>query len=204
MLTRICVAFCAVLLTSLPARALHIIEVVDDQTNRGVPLVEFETTNHLRYITDSAGLVIFEEPGLMERDVWFNIKSHGYQYPKDGFGYAGTRVNTKQGAKTTLKIKRINIAERIYRITGQGIYGHSIRAGLKSPIEQPVLNGEVMGQDSCLMEEYQGKLLWLWGDTARVRYPLGQFGMSGASSDWPGKGGLDPNIGVNLNYFVDK
>ena len=31
------------------------IEVVDDQTGRGVPLVELETVNNRRYFTDSAG-----------------------------------------------------------------------------------------------------------------------------------------------------
>ena len=65
------------------------IEVVDRQTGRGVPLVELKTTNQLRYITDSHGIVAFLEPGLMDREVFFHIASHGYAYPKDGFGYHG-------------------------------------------------------------------------------------------------------------------
>ncbi|UCD30546.1 MAG: hypothetical protein JSV03_08790, partial [Planctomycetota bacterium] len=35
-------------------------------------------------------------------------------------------------------------------------------------------------------------------------YPLGNFHMSGATSQLPGNGGLDPEVGVNLTYFVDE
>src|SRR6185436_12342539 len=37
--------------------ACHVIEVVDEQTARGVPLVELETVDRVRYYTDSNGLV---------------------------------------------------------------------------------------------------------------------------------------------------
>ncbi|MGB2822991.1 MAG: hypothetical protein WBF17_18555, partial [Phycisphaerae bacterium] len=57
------------------------IEVVDDSTGRGVPLVELRTTNNIRYYTDSGGLIAFHEPGLMDRDVFFHVSSHGYEFP---------------------------------------------------------------------------------------------------------------------------
>src|SRR3954471_13681160 len=60
------------------ASAYKEIQVVDDQTGRGVPLVELETVNHLRYMTDSAGRVAFFEPGLMNQAVFFYVRSHGY------------------------------------------------------------------------------------------------------------------------------
>jgi len=44
----------------------------------------------------------------------------------------------------------------------------------------------------------------MWGDTQRPSYPLGHFAMAGAVSPLPGQGGLDPAIGVNLEYYVDK
>ena len=47
------------------------IRVVDAQTGRGVPLVELETVNHLRWVTDSNGWVAFHEPGLMGQRVFF-------------------------------------------------------------------------------------------------------------------------------------
>ena len=70
------------------------IEVVDDQTGRGVPLVQLETVNNRRYFTDSAGLVAFNEPGLMDQKVFFTVTSHGYEFPADGFGYHGLPLQT--------------------------------------------------------------------------------------------------------------
>ena len=101
------------------------IRVVDEETGRGVPLVELETVNHLRFYTDSNGTVAFHEPGLMDRQIFFHINSHGYEYPKDGFGYRGVRLKTTQGSEAVLKLKRLNIAERLYRVTGAGIYRDS-------------------------------------------------------------------------------
>src|SRR5256885_13961494 len=98
------------------------IDVVDEQTARGVPLVELETVNHLRFVTDSAGRVAFYEPGLMNQPVFFYVRSHGYEFPKDGFGYPGVRLETKSGERTVVRIKRLNIAERLYRVTGESIY----------------------------------------------------------------------------------
>src|SRR5688572_4050666 len=180
------------------------ITVVDDQTNRGVPLVELTTTNQVTYITDSAGLIAFHEPGLMNQTIFFHIKSHGYELPKDGFGFAGTRLETKEGGSATIKIKRLNIAERLYRVTGGGIYRDSILLGEKVPIKEPLLNAQVTGQDSIMAIPYRNKLYWFWGDTDRPAYPLGLFATSGATSDLPANGGLDPSVGINLTYFTDK
>jgi hypothetical protein len=180
------------------------IQVVDRQTGRGVPLVELRTTNSIRLFTDSNGIVAFREPGLMDREVFFFVESHGYEVPKDGFGYRGVRLKTTPGHEATVKIDRLNIAERLYRVTGEGIYHDSVLTGRPVPLRNPVLNGQVMGQDSVDNCVYHGRLFWLWGDTGRPSYPLGHFATAGAVSGLPGHGGLDPAIGVNLEYFVDK
>ena len=179
------------------------IQVVDRQTGRGVPLVELRTTNSIRYFTDSSGIVAFHEPGLMNREVFFFVESHGYEFPKDGFGFRGTRLKTTAGASAVIKIDRLNIAERLYRITGQGIYRDSVLTGQTAALDNPVLNGQVTGQDSVYTCLYHGRLFWLWGDTNRPSYPLGHFWTAGAFSDLPAAGGLDPAVGVNLEYFVD-
>ena len=180
------------------------IQVVDEQTGRGVPLVELRTVNNIRYFTDSSGIVAFYEPGLMNQKVFFYVESHGYEFPKDGFGFQGRILDVRAGGGVVLKIKRINIAERLYRITGQGIYRDSILTGQSVPLKYPLLNGQVAGQDSVYTCFYRGRLYWFWGDTGRPSYPLGHFGMAGAVSDLPGPGGLDPNVGINLTYFVDE
>ena len=179
------------------------IEVVDGSTGRGVPLIELRTVNEIRLVTDSAGLIAFDEPGLMGRTVFFHVQGHGYEYPKDGFGYRGVRLDVQAGKSARIEVKRINIAERLYRSTGAGIYRDSILLGRSSPLRDPVLNGEVLGQDSVLEATFQGKIHWFWGDTNRPSYPLGTFGTPGATSELPGKpGGLDPALGVNLTYWL--
>jgi hypothetical protein len=188
-------------LTAAPADYFKI-KVVDAQTGRGVPLVELETVNHLRFYTDSAGLIAFFEPALMDRDVFFYVRSHGYEFPKDGFGYTGKTLKVKAGASAELKIKRLNLAERLYRTTGEGIYRDSVLLGEPVPLQEPLLNGQVLGQDTVMAVPYRGKLYWFWGDTQRAKYPLGHFGTAGAVSDLPATGGLDPAQGVNFKYFT--
>jgi len=180
------------------------IQVVDRQSGRGVPLVELRTTNLIRYITDSQGFIAFLEPGLMDREVFFFIESHGYEVPRDGFGYRGVRLRTTPGASAAVPIDRVNVAERMYRVTGQGIYRDSVLLGRPVPLKDPVLNGQVMGQDSVFTCLYHGRIFWMWGDTSKPSYPLGNFAMSGAVSDLPGRGGLDPAVGVDLQFFVDE
>ncbi len=180
------------------------IQVLDSQTQRPVPLVELRTVNNIRYHTDSNGVIAFSEPGLMGSEVFFFVSSHGYQFPKDGFGMRGTRLKAVPGTSAIIKINRINIAERLYRVTGAGIYRDSVLTRHKVPIKEPVLNGQVLGQDSVYTCLYRGRLFWLWGDTNKASYPLGHFKTASAFSSLPGKGGLDPDIGVNLEYFTDK
>jgi hypothetical protein len=178
------------------------IEIVDEQTRRGVPMVELQTTSGVSYITDSNGLIAFYEPGLMNKKVWFGISAHGYEYPADGFGSRGATLETKPGASALLKIKRLNIAERIYRITGQGIYRDTVLLGRKPRIAEPMLNAEVTGQDGILNAIYRGKLYWFYGDTNRLSYALGNFSMTGATTELPDK--IDPAAGFNLKYFTGK
>ena len=50
---------------------------------------------------------------------------------------------------------------------------------------------------------YWAKLFWLWDDTGRAAGPLGSLAGCAATSEFPGKAGLNPSVGVNLNYFPD-
>src|SRR5947207_5526609 len=88
------------------------VEVVEDQTGRGVPLVELTTTSGVTYWTDSAGLVAFDDPALMNQRVFVHVKSHGYEFRKDGFGIRGAALDITPGGSAQIKIKRLNVAER--------------------------------------------------------------------------------------------
>ncbi|MAG56533.1 MAG: hypothetical protein CMJ83_09605 [Planctomycetes bacterium] len=180
------------------------IEVVDRATGRGVPLVELETTGGLRYVTDSAGVVAFDEAGLLGRKVWFTVRGHGYEHRKDGFGFRGVSLETRPSGTAKIIVDRLNVAERLYRVTGQGIYRDTVLTGGKPPLRKPLLNGGVVGQDTVLAVPFGGRVLWFWGDTHRVRYPLGLFETSGAWSKLPGQGGPDPAVGVDLHYFTGR
>jgi len=179
------------------------IRVVDDETGRGVPLVELTTVNQIRLWTDSAGCVAFHEPGLMGREVFFHIASHGYEAAADGFGYRGKRLKVNPGGRIELPIRRINIAERLYRVTGGGIYRDSLLLGRSAPLAQPAINAKVFGSDSVQAAVFQDRIYWFWGDTNRPGYPLGNFKVPGATSQLPDRGGLNPQHGVDLDYFVD-
>lgn len=175
--------FCWILsaLTAFAAFAEQPFELrfIDAESGRGIPLVEAWTVNDIPHVSDSHGRVAFDEPGLLGRRVFFKLRSHGYEIPKDGLGMAGVRVETKPGGRAEFKLKRNNIAERMYRITGQGIYADSVKLGHETPIKEPLFNAQVVGQDSCQAAVYRGRVRWFWGDTSRASYPLGHFQTAG-------------------------
>jgi hypothetical protein len=179
------------------------ISVVDEQTGRGVPLIELRTVNGLRFITDNNGCVAFDERGLMDTDVFFFVSGHGYEFPQDGFGFRGKALHVAPGGSSILKVTRLNIAERLYRITGEGLYEDSVKLGREVPLKLPLLNTGVLGSDSVLNAVYRGKIYWFWGDTLRAGYPLANFQSTGATSELPGKAGLEPDRGIDLTYFAD-
>ncbi len=136
------------------------IRVIDEQTRRGLPLVELTTVSHNRFITDSAGYASVDDPALLGKQVYLEVRSPGYVFAKDGFGFPGQSIELKPGGEAELRIRRINIAERLYRITGEGIYRDSVILGKPVPIRAPLLNGGVVGQDSAQVAVYQGKVRW--------------------------------------------
>ena len=188
--------------TAAPAvHPFYRIQVVDRATGRGVPLIELRTTYGGRYLTDSAGVVAFFEPGLMGEELWFHVAGHGYEHPADGFGYRGVRLTPTRGGRATITVDRINLAERLYRMTGTGIYRDSVLVGDTPPLAKPLVNAQITGQDSALAHVFGGKIYWFWGDTGRLSYPLGLFKTAGATSALPSQGGLAPGAGVDFDYY---
>ena len=169
-----------------------------------MPLAELRTVDQVRYVTDSNGVVAFDEPGQFDIKVFFTVSSHGYEAAKDNFGYRGNALQvTEGGIGRGISVRCRNIAERLYRNTGAGIYRDSILTGDPIPIREPLLNGRVMGQDSVVNTVYQGKIHWFWGDTNRPDYPLGNFhvlrGHLGAVTS--PRRGLTLRRAVDLRYF---
>ncbi len=91
-LLAICVssAFCGVLV----ADDWFGIQIIDQDTQRGLALAKVKTTDNVEHWTDNQGWIAFLEPGMMEKDIYFYVESPGYEYPKDGFGYQGVNLRT--------------------------------------------------------------------------------------------------------------
>ena len=185
-----------------PAATPFWIRVIDHETGRGVPLVQLSTLRDgIRFWTDSNGVAAIDDAALAGHDVIFTIKSHGYEFQEQILDQPAKRVHVQPGRSAELKIRRINIAERLYRVTGADIYRDSLLEGVPVPIAQPLLNGGVTGQDTNISVPYGGKLFWCYGDTFGLA--AFNFSVSCATSQLPGKGGLDPATGIELTYFVD-
>src|SRR5690606_29194769 len=140
--------------------------------------------------------------GLLGEEVFFEVRADGYEHPADGFGYRGFRARAEAGKKYRVKLTRTNVAERLYRLTGGGIYQDSVLLGLETSIGEPVLNGRVLGQDSVLAVPYRDEVYWFWGDTQRAAYPLGNFHMAMARTVSAAE--LEPERGIDFRYFVDE
>jgi len=181
------------------------IRAVDSATGAGVPLVEFETVNGLIFVTDNAGRVAFHEPGLMGREIYLSVRSHGYEPDKDGFGFSGVRITPHVDKPVEIKLHRKIVAERLCRLTGEGLYRDSLLLGHKVPFSTSPARGMVAGQDSIQAAIYRDKVYCFWGDTSRMEYPLGLFRTAGATLAWSASNEtqIDPSAGLPYDYFTN-
>ena len=179
------------------ADRFFVIHVVDEQTARGVPLVELRLPNDVAYWTDSAGVAALDEPSFRGREVFLTVSSHGYEFPQETPLGRGLNVKIVPGETVEIRVRRAMIAERLYRLTGEGIYRDSVLAGLQAPTKEPLLNGQVLGQDTVSTALYRGRIFWIWGDTIGPNY--WNFSVAAATSD-PND---DPSRAVNFRYFTD-
>lgn len=159
--------FCAVSTVSaaLPCR----VEVTEEGCGWPVPLVELRSTHEMRFVTDNAGVAWIDAPELMNRPCWFSVRGHGYGLPKDGFGYSGIRLTPQAGKTLKIRVKRMNLARRIGRLTGAGLF-----------LEGAYRESGCFGCDSVQTARFGGERYWFWGDTTLAFYPLGIFHTTGA------------------------
>ena len=189
-----CFAASSALVLSAQSQEYFGLQVLDSQTGRGVPLVKL-TANGQQYYTDSNGFAAVNSPDLLNQSLNFDLTS---------FGYASRSLplQTTPGTTNQVTINRQQLAERLYRITGKGIYQDTLLLNQVAPIQKPLINANVLGQDSVQTAIYKGQLHWFWGDTL-YDVGFGNFRAAGATSQLPNQGGLAPSVGVDLNYYVD-
>lgn len=178
-----------------PAR----IEIVDSENGWPVPLVELRTTHGLRFVSDNAGVIAMDAPELLGQETFFHVKGHGYVVPEDGFGFRGIRVTPLAGKTTRIEVERINIAKRLGRLTGAGLFAESQQLGAFAEWKDAPL----VGQDSVQLARYKGELFWAWGDTTLPHYPLGVFHMTAATTPLKPFDVYEPPLKPRFEYFVD-
>ena len=173
----------ALLLATCIAAEHCCLEVVEKGTDWPVPLVMLSTTNHQQFVTDNAGVAAFDAPELMGQPVWLDVRSHGYGAPPDGFGLRGVRVVPQPGKTLRIEVERFQVAKRIGRLTGGGLFAEAAKCGDRAPAETGIL-----GCDSVQTAVFAGRRHWFWGDTTLAKHPLGIFHSTGATTavgEWP-------------------
>jgi hypothetical protein len=182
------------------APAICRIEIVEAGSGWPVPLVELRTTHQMRFVSDNAGVIAFDTPELMGRETWFDVQGHGYEMPKDGFGYRGVRLKPEPGKTLRVEVQRRIIAKRLGRITGAGMFAESQKLGR----ELDWLETGVLGCDSIQNAVHRGKMFWLWGDTTLAHYPLGIFDSTSATSAIQPLSSFEPPVRLKLDYFTNE
>ncbi|MES2706836.1 MAG: hypothetical protein V4726_09565 [Verrucomicrobiota bacterium] len=175
------------------------IAVVDRENGWPVPLVELRTTHGLRFVTDNAGVIAFDAPELMGRETWFEVIGHGYGVAKDGFGIKGVRLTPQPGGSEKVTVTRTNLALRMGRLTGGGIFAESQKLGQDLDWKE----SGALGCDSLQNTMHEGKMFWLWGDTVFAHYPLGVFDMTGATTGPQPLESAEPPLRLKFDYFRD-
>jgi hypothetical protein len=144
-----------------------------------VPGVELRTVHGVRLVSDNAGVIACDLPELMGHETWFSVHGHGYGVKADGFGYRGVRVTPEPGKTLTVELDREIIARRLGRLTGAGLFAECQKLGEEIAWKE----SGVLGCDSVVTAELDGRLHWFWGDTNLAHHPLGIFNVSGATTE---------------------
>ncbi|HEV7866587.1 MAG TPA: hypothetical protein VGO90_02825, partial [Chthoniobacteraceae bacterium] len=152
-----------------------------------------------RFVTDNAGVIACDLPELMGRETWFSVIGHGYEVPKDGFGMRGVRLTPKPGATLKVEVDRTNIARRLGRLTGAGIFAESQKVNQELTWQE----SGVFGCDSVQNAVHRGQMFWAWGDTTLPQYPLGVFDMTSATTPVQPLASFEPPLRLTYDLFRD-
>lgn len=199
-----CIILSAAGIAALKAPLPFVFKIVCADSGRAIPLVELELENGLKLISDNDGHIAVISPDLFQQNVSFKIKGHGYStQTRDFWGNESVTCLVVPGAEKVVALKRLQLAERLYRITGAARFNHTLLAG-RQPSFPPAarINSGVIGQDSLIVLPWQGKLWHFYGDTLGLTGF--NFSASCATAPLPQTGLYDPEIGIPLSYLEDE
>jgi hypothetical protein len=140
--------------------------------------------NYVSSYSDSGGNIAFYEPGF-EGDIFFNVYSDGYSLdpnqdhvemyntPYDSGIHLNVSYGENSGGGGIIYMVRHQLAKRLYRLTGSGLYADSYLSNQLSSIPQSIIDSnrvliddvKVLGQDTVMTVTFNNKVLWFFGDT---------------------------------------
>ena len=106
-----CIVFVILIVTAACGSGTpYWVRIVDAETGRGVPLVEFRSPNAVSFWTDSNGIATIDDPAFEGRNVAFLIRSDGYEFQEKLFCWtmanAGSRLTLPLSSSEGLKTRR--------------------------------------------------------------------------------------------------
>lgn len=176
------------------------IEVVERGDGRPVPLVEVRTTHGVSFFSDNAGVIAFDLPEMMGRELWMEVAADGYEVPANALAFRGVKLIPEPGKTARIEVERTSIAKRIGRLTGAGLFAESQKTGG----DREWTESGVTGCDSVQIAPFGARLFWLWGDTTLPDRPLGLFHCSGATTTARPLDSFDPPLRLAFDMFRDK
>jgi hypothetical protein len=178
------------------------LQVIDEADGRGIPMATVRLGDGSVSVTDSAGWVHLAEPGLAGHRVRLQITAPGYTLPENDRGQPDVAVDLTPQGEGEVKLIRLDIARRIYRVTGSGIYRDSELLGKDVPL--PLRNQAVglLSATGVQRAQLGNQVLWLWRDTRLAHESTAAVLVRGAFSDLPGAGGLDPTQGIHFSFLT--
>ncbi len=138
----------------------------------------------------------------MNQEVFFFVRSPGYEFPKDGFGFEGIKLRTVPGGSAILRIRRHNLAERLCRLTGKE--STAIASFWDSRCRRPI-SRFAAGCLAAIAFWPRSTGAKFTGSGAIPSVPAIRSGTSGrpaATSPLPGPETFDPEAGIPYQYFV--
>lgn len=176
------------------------IEVVEQDSGWPVPRVELRTSHAVSFFSDNAGVIAFDLPEMMGREIRLEVSADGYEVPADGLGFRGVTVTPEPGRTLRLGVQRTSVAKCLGRLTGAGLFAESQKTGG----DRDWAESGVTGCDSVQLASFEGGLFWLWGDTLLPDRPLGLFHCSGATTQARPLAAFEPPLRLAFELFRDK
>ena len=140
-----------------------------------MPLVELSDRQRDPLCHRQQRVAAFDEPGLMDQKVFFHVRSHGYEFPKDGFGYRGKAFRSRRAGGHAEDHAGQHRRAALPRDRRRHLPRQ--RPGRRSSADPTSRSSTARcsAPTAWSTRVYRGKVYWFWGDTNRPGLSAGQL-----------------------------